>query len=67
MVSELPDRREILMMSAVTRVGRRLLQRTLHHEGKRIVFDGEARELEATGFYYFGDLLAETDRERGAQ
>jgi hypothetical protein len=67
MVSELPDRREILMMCAVTRVGRRLLQRTFHHEGKHIVFDGEAKEVDSSGFNYFADLLAEADRARGSQ
>ena len=67
LVSEQPDRREILMMCVVTRGGRRLLQRTFHHEGKRIVFDGEPNELDSSGFNYFADLLAEADRARGAQ
>jgi hypothetical protein len=65
MVSELPDRCEILMMCVVTRVGRRLLQRTFHHEGKHIVFDGEAKELDSAGFNYFADLLAEADCRAG--
>ena len=45
----------------------KLLQRSFHHERKRIVFDGAAGEVEETGFNYFGDLLAEADRARGAQ
>jgi hypothetical protein len=67
MVSELPDRREVLMMCVVTRGGRRTLQRGFHHEGKRIVFDGVVGEVEDGGFNYFADLLAEADRARGAQ
>lgn len=67
LVSELPDRREVLMMCVVTRMGRRTLQRSFHHEGKRIVFDGAAGEFEDAGFSYISELLAEADRARAAQ
>jgi hypothetical protein len=61
-VSESPDRREVLMMCVVTRMGRRTLQRSFHHEGKRIMFDGAAGEVGEAGFNYISELLAEADR-----
>jgi hypothetical protein len=67
MPSEFPDRRETLAMNVVTRAGRRMVQRAFHHEGKHIVFDGAAKDMEDGGFNYVSELLAEADRARGAQ
>jgi hypothetical protein len=66
MIHDMPDKREMLMMCAVTRAGRRMLQQDFDHEGKRIALDGEVKEVKLS-FDKFGELLAEADRVRGAQ